>query len=283
MAPIKLSIAFALAAATIAPILAQPLGEAHEITGNVDHLPSHLHHERIPVQSLLEGDNKLGHKHKTHSRHGKALEKHKSLLHKDHIPAKENKILGLEGKALGQLDEAHSKPEIVAREYIESDEMFERAESGNPGRGPLPSRLGFGMGPVLSRLRGLHGFTSTGRPRLPFFGGHGPVVNRPFNGATKRNFRFGLATAHRRGPAMRRLTAREYADSDDMLERDFEEVEFDVAREYVDSDDMLERDFEEVEFDVAREFTDSDDMVERDFEDLELDARDFDDSELYLD
>jgi hypothetical protein len=53
-----------------------------------------------------------------------------------------------------------------------------------------------------------------------------------------------------------------------------------APREYAESDDMFERDLEDFELD-ARDF-ESDDMFERDLEDFELDARDFDD-ELYLD
>jgi hypothetical protein len=114
MAPIKFSIAFVLAAATIAPIVAQPIREAHEVTGNVDHLPSslhRLHHERVHDQSSLEGDNKLGHKHEAFS-HGNALEKHSSLRHKKAL-AIESQALSHKDRALAHKGKAHShKPKV---------------------------------------------------------------------------------------------------------------------------------------------------------------------------
>ena len=51
MTQIKLSIAFVLAAAAIAPIVAQPIGEGHEFAGHVGHRRHHHHHHhhRRPI------------------------------------------------------------------------------------------------------------------------------------------------------------------------------------------------------------------------------------------
>lgn len=59
MAQIKLSIAFVLVSAAIAPIIAQPIRDDHEFAGNVGHEPHHRHHHHqegvaIPEQSSFE-------------------------------------------------------------------------------------------------------------------------------------------------------------------------------------------------------------------------------------
>jgi len=222
MTQIKLSIAFVLAAATIAPIVAQPICDGRDLAGNVGHssCPHQPHHQgvAIPEKSSLE-------------------------------PTSEPVV--------------HSKPEILAREYDEFEEMFERADpevaestypntfpphfngalrSGpgpavfRPNSGPFTSprlRLPFtSHGPVVHRP--FYGFTS---PRLHYGVNRLPVVDRPFNGFTPQRPRIGLASGNaiprRLGPARHGVVAREYAEFDDMFERDFEDVEFD-ARDFDD-------------------------------------------------
>lgn len=266
MTQIKLSIAFILAAATIAPIVAQPIREGHELAGNVGHCPHHHHHHQgvaIPEQSSLEPTSER-------------------VLAQEHIALAHDKVLAQEGKVLGHRPVVHSEPEILAREYDEFDGMFERADpeevesmisktlphfngAMRSSPGPVvfhpnggPFMPPFGHGPAIRRP--FNGLTS---PRLPFGHWHGPVVRRPFNGLTSHRPPFdlgrspvvdrpfnGLTPPSRRlrsgfglGPAILRLgparhgapvVAREYAEFDDMFERDFEDgVEFD-ARDFDD-------------------------------------------------
>jgi len=218
MTQIKLSIAFVLAAATIAPIVAQPICDGRDLAGNVGRssCPHHPHHQgvAIPEQSSLEPTS--------------------------------------------------DTPLPSRREYDEFEEMFERADpevvdstyspnsfphfngalrSGpgpavfRPNSGPFTSptrlRLPFtSHGPVVHRP--FNGFTS---PRLHYGLNRIPVVDRPFNGFTPQRPRFGLASGNaiprRLGPARHGVVAREYAEFDDMFERDFEDVEFD-ARDFDD-------------------------------------------------
>jgi len=111
----------------------------------------------------------------------------------------------------------HSEPEIVAREYAEFEDMFERDDSEDP--------------PVINVPHFIHPFPfgpgSHPRFRYPFshgpvfFPGRRPMINSP---------RFGLGVPHR---PFKRIGPREYAETDDMLERDIEDVEFD-ARDFDD-------------------------------------------------
>jgi len=157
-------------------------------------------------------------------------------------------VLVQEGKVLGNRPVVHSEPESLAREYDEFDEMFERADpediesSSNtlphfngalrsspgpfvfhPNSGPFTSRrLPLGRGPVFRRL--FNGLTSH---RLLFGLGRSPVFDLPFNGLTSQRLRFRQGPAiFRLRPARHGVVAREYAEFDDMIERDFEDVEF---------------------------------------------------------
>jgi len=186
-----------------------------------------------------------------HTKH--SLERQdKSLLGKKHrLEREDNK---LEHKLLGQRPVVHSEPEIDAREYTEFDDMFERgSEDIESGAKTLPrfkSPLHFGHGPVVPfkrpRLsighRPVFPFT---RPRLPFRVGHGPALlpftrpKLPFGHGPVVPFRrprmqFGPGpVVLRHGPARTEVVAREYAEFDDMFERDLEDVEFD-ARDFDD-------------------------------------------------
>jgi len=313
MVQIKLSIAFVLAAAAIAPIAAQPVHESHEFADNVDHQPHHHHN------------------HHHHQHH------HQRVANPEQASS-----------------ERTYDAEKVAREYPENGSLFERAdtEEGESRASTLPhfnSPLRFGLGTVPRPNRGHFGhgpvvprpFNGPGSHGLHF--GPGPVVLRPLNRLTPQELRNDLKTVLR--PARRRVTAREYPELEEMLERDFEDVEFD-AREYPEINDLFERaDAEVHHFDdpetiqklrdrinrprfgrprdtiprpnggqighgpvvhhfddpetikklrdifnhhrfggrrvSAREYPESEEMFGRDFEDAELDARDYDD--LYLD
>jgi len=238
MTQIKLSIAFVLAAAAIAPVFAQPLREGHEFAGDVDHRPyrqhhHHHHHQRVADQPSLDQPLKLK---------GKALEQHDRVLAKEgHFLADKDKVFEKEGKPVGHRPSAHPEPEILAREYAEFEDMFERADSEDVESGIrrsantlLPHFKGpfhFGHGPAVVH-RPHSGLFTSPRPL-----GRGPVdFRRPFNREPfirpRPRLHFGPGpVVFRNGPPKREVVAREFAEFDDMVERDIEDSEFD-ARDF---------------------------------------------------
>jgi hypothetical protein len=146
----------------------------------------------------------------------------------------------------------------VAREYAESDDMFERAETEDVAssantfprlsntfpsprlkailqanhHGPLVRRPFTSHGPRIGRGHLIH------RPFKGFSGlrfGHG-VPSRPFNGLQRPRFgQIGpsLRPKFLRAASRRGIAPREYAESDDMFERDLEDFELD-ARDFDD-------------------------------------------------
>jgi hypothetical protein len=172
--------------------------------------------------SLLHKNKELGKKDKKLAHKGKVLaHKNKKLEHKGEVLAHHDKVLAQDGKTHGH---RHSEPEIDAREYADFEEVFERARDS----------AGFRSVNRLPRFgNGLRPFRSPGlRPGFPFGGGHGPVVfpgRRPFLNGPGRLPHRPLTVPHK----SRMIVDREYTGSDDMVERDFEEDEFE-ARELED-------------------------------------------------
>jgi len=118
--------------------------------------------------------------------------------------------------------------EYDAREYPEINDLFERAdaEEGKSRASTLPqarfnSPFRFGLGTV---------------PR-PNRGQNGPVVHHSDDPETIQKLH-DIFNHHRFGG--RRVSAREYHESEEMFGRDFEDVEFD-AREYPEINDLFER------------------------------------------
>jgi len=256
MAQTKLSIAFILAAAAIAPIVAQPIHESHEFSGDVvpHRHPHHPHHHRH-------------HHHHHHQHHGVAIPEQSPL------------------ESTSDTTPPPSPREFVdefeAREYADYDEMFERdsAEAESAGHAlphALPHFKGpfhFGHGPVVIRPHNrpfTHGFPFGG-PGLPFRGhgpvvfpggpfkpfkhpgghgpvvhpgghgpvvhpgGHGPVVNPggPIKPIKHTRLHFGpgpIRLPHEPSPKPM-IVDREYIDIEDVVERDFEDDEFE-ARDF---------------------------------------------------
>jgi len=195
MAQIKLSIAFVLAAAAIAPVVAQPAREGNEFPSNVGHLP-HLH------------------RHHHHHRHHQRVAAPEQSS--DNIPAPSRREYADEFEVRGILDD--SELEIDAREF---DDLFERQDSegaeSSANASPLPNLKRFGRRP----FKGLP-------PRL----GHGL---RPFRGLPSRRPGSGIGPAlPRHRPVRRRIGPREYAESDELFERDFEDFEEFDARDFDD-------------------------------------------------
>jgi len=121
-----------------------------------------------------------------------------------------------------------SEPEIATREF---DDLFERQESEGVESSPSTSRrpLRFAPGPV--RLR------------------HGPAIHRPFKGLPPRlgqgllglriprlrtGFGLGPVNIRQGRPARHAIGPREFSESEEMLERDFEDIEDFDAREFDD-------------------------------------------------
>jgi len=140
----------------------------------------------------------------------------------------------------------HSEPEIVAREYAEFEDMFERDDSEDPpvinvpyfnhpfpfGPGSHRSHPRFHFGPGLVNPPNRQDLGYGSRPRFRFPFNHGPVVF-PGRRPTLNSPRFGLGVPLISHRPFRRIGPREYAETDDMFERDFEDVEFD-ARDFDD-------------------------------------------------
>jgi len=188
MTQIKLSIALVLAAAAVAPVVAQPIHEGDEFASNVVHLPHHHHH------------------HHGHNHH------HQSATPVEH-------------SSLEPTSRHDTIPPLSPREYyaeeFEVRGLFDDSEPETPGTSRASRRrLRFGTGPV-----------GLGQGLL----GHRPF---PFNGIHHRGpvmLRHGLARhkiGHKIGP-------REFTESEEMLERDFDDSEPEIAtREF---DDLFER------------------------------------------
>jgi len=228
MVQIKLSIAFVLAAAAIAPVVAQPIREGNEFASN-PHLHRHHHHHH-------------------HHHHQRVATPERSSLEptSDTIPAPSRREYADEFEVRDLLDD--SKPEFVAREF---DDLFERQDSeGAESSGSTsPHPLRFGPGPVRlpnggafppHRVRLGHGVPLVHRPfkgfpphRLRL--GHGLLGHRPFRGLSSRRPGSGIGPALlRHGPARRRVGPREYAESDELFERDFKDFEEFDARDFDD-------------------------------------------------
>jgi microtubule-associated protein 1 len=184
---------------------------------------------------------------------GKGLtQKDKLLSLKGKILAHDNKELAQQGKdlenkvplqskiPLGHGPVVHPKPEILTREYVEFDEMFERAlgdvESGS-STVPRPSHFRIGTEVLPHRgvprrglgvpRRGL-GVPRRGPFSSPF--GHGPV-EFPHHRSPIIGHGGPYYGPRPEIPSEPKLVTREYAEFDDMFERDLEDIEFD-ARDF---------------------------------------------------
>jgi hypothetical protein len=202
---------------------------------------------------FLEKKGKLlAHKDKALAKKGVALEHHDDVLKQEgKVLAHNDNVLAQKGKALeskvpslkiplGHGPVVHPKPEIVAREYAEFDDVFERAlgdvESGSSTeplfKSPARYRIGTVVRPrVLPSQR--HPRFGLGVPRRgPFSSpfGHGPVELTPQRGPIvgRGGPHYGPRPEIPREP---KLVTREYAEFDDMFERDLEDVEID-ARDF---------------------------------------------------
>jgi len=223
MTQIKLSIALVLAAAVIAPVVAQPIREGDDFASNVVHhdLPHHHHHH-----------------HGHHHHHQSATPVEHSLLestsrHDTIPPLSPREYYAEEFEVRGLFDD--SEPEIATREF---DDLFERQESegAESSADTLPHSLRFGRRPnggafTPHRVRLGRPFRGIS-PRL----GHG--LGGPFNGFPHRGFGHGPVML-RHGPARRRIGPREFNESEEMFERNFDDSETEIAtREF---DDLFER------------------------------------------
>jgi len=178
MTQIKLSIALVLAAATIAPVVAQPLREGDEFSSNVVHLPHHHHHH-----------------HGHHHHHQSATPVERSSLESTSGTLSPREYYAEEFEVRGLFDD--SEPEIATRE---SDDLFERQESegAESSASTLPHSLPF-----------VHSFAPNGGAFSP----HKVRIVIPSLGIGPREFT-GTVT-----------------ESEEMLERDFEDFEDFDARE----------------------------------------------------
>jgi len=258
----KLSIAIILAAAAIAPIVAEPVQEADGLferaeseEGASTARTSHRHRNRVtrfgPIFSSPTSPS-FGHGPVVPFRgnpglrfgHGPVVNGGYKGLRPQPVPARVGGLLRPASRGLGprEFDESEDMferefedTEFDARDFEdELDGLVERAESEEGASSPRPLRMGRRI-PISPMLRFGHG------PVIPpTFKGIRPLHNG-FTGILPPRPRIRVGGVMRRGSASRGLGPREFDESEDMFEREFEDTEFD-ARDFEDEfDGLVER------------------------------------------